>query len=320
MSKQEIEGLLEKYYAGETSLEEEKILFKHYKEENISSDNSGQAQFLYFNAKKNEEPLPAFSTKLDSFTFSEKRLRQINLVQILRIAALLTFCVGIAWFLIYRQANPATRKIITHSGEQTNTTLPDGSVVWLNGTSQLEFNETFGQDNREIFLKGEAYFEVIKDPNKPFVIHTGEVTTEVLGTSFNLRSYQPEQDIELNVISGVVRFGSRNKIEVVPGAAASFNSITENIQTHTANPNATAWKTKQLVFDNDVMRNVLRDIERYFHITFEVKNTDLLNCHFKGSFQDPELEAVLKIIGYSLNVEYSFRNGKYILQGQNCAQ
>ena len=319
MSNQDIERLIEKYYNGETSLEEEQALLQYYNEEGKSGvvDVDG-TQFIYFNVKRKEEPGSTFSNKLESFTFSEKKRIQINLALFLRIAAVLILGIGIVWFLFRSQYDTSERRITTTSQEQKKITLPDGTLVWLNGMTELKYDDAFDHDKREVYLKGEAYFEVVRNSSKPFVVSTQKVKTEVLGTSFSLRNYPQEKAIELNVITGKVIFGKTKKIEVRNGTQVYFNTFKDSIETLEASPNAIAWKTKEVIFEDALMSNVIRDLERYYNTHLEIETPGLLNCHFKGSFKNPQLEDILKVIGYSLNIEYSLKNGTYFLQGQNC--
>jgi ferric-dicitrate binding protein FerR (iron transport regulator) len=319
MRNQDIERLIEKYYNGETSLEEEQALDRYYNEEGISSVVDGdRTQFIYFNFKRKEEPGSTFSSKLESFTFLETKRVPINLALFFRIAAVLILGIGIGWFLFRSQYNTSERRITTTSREQKNITLPDGSLVWLNGMTELEYDDAFDHEKREVYLKGEAYFEVVRNSSKPFIVSTQKVKTEVLGTSFSLRSYPQEEAIELNVITGKVIFGKTKKIEVSNGTQVYFNAFKDNIEKLKANPNAISWKTKELIFEDALMSNVVQDLERYYNTRLEIETPGFLNCHFKGSFKNPQLEDILKVIAYSLNVKYSLRNGTYFLQGQNC--
>ena len=321
MNKQQTETLMGKYYNGETSLEEEKMLFRHYNEGSPSdATNVDQAQFIYFKIKQEENPEFSFSPKMPPTPLSKMKTNWINPAIMVRVAAMLAVGVCAVWFIFYRQYYANSNRIRTLAGEQITTTLPDGTKVWLNGSSSLRYDYAINPGTRTVYMEGEAYFEVYKNSERPFVIHTGKVTTEVLGTSFNLRYYPHESNVELNVISGKVAFGENEKIEVSSGAFASFHDALERItSTRSNDPNAIAWKTKRLLFEDAVMKEVVRDLERYFNVSIEIETPGLLNCHFTGSFHDPDLEEILRVIGFGLNIDYTVSNKKYFLSGQNCA-
>lgn len=302
--------LMERYEEGNTSLEEEQMLMDYFTNEpSENTSESLRAQFVYFKNKKNE-PLPdALEARLHTI--------QINVRLLLRIAAILIACLGIGWFTIHYVYQP---ELIVSTGpaELTRVVLPDGTNVFLNSSSELIYKKNLNDHERVVHLKGEGYFEVHRDPLRPFIIYTGSVTTEVLGTSFNLRYDEEEKFSEINVRSGQVRFGSTKKVTLATGEGAIQGLQQDAIQVIKARANADSWKTKVLIFENATMKEVVRDIEKYFSIKIEVTNASLLACHFTGRFTDPGWEDVLNVITYSLNVQYTLRNNIYILSGQPC--
>lgn len=302
--------LMERYEEGSTSLEEEQMLLDYFTNEpSEKTSESLRAQFVYFNNKKNE-PLPdALEARLHTI--------QVNVRLLLRIAAILIACLGIGWFTIHYIYLPELT-ISTGPAEQTRVALPDGTIVFLNSSSELIYKKNLNDPERVVHLKGEGYFEVYRDTLRPFIIYTGTVTTEVLGTSFNLQYDEGEKFSEINVRSGQVQFGSTKKITISTGEGAIQGLQLDAIQVIKARANADAWKTKVLTFENATMKEVVRDIEKYFSVKIEVTDGSLLACHFTGRFTDPGLEDVLKVVTYSLNLQYTLRDNTYILSGQPC--
>lgn len=312
------EELMEKYYRAETSLEEENLLQQYAlgTAENVPEEI--RAQFGYFKIK-NEEESSFTDNTIDQLLATKKRKKVNNFKVLLRIAASLAVVFsGVVWWLLLHENVLSTRKAVTAFGEQTRITLPDSTVVWLNELSEVRYDNSFNHEKRMVWLQGEAFFEVKHNSQKPFIIQTGIVTTEVTGTSFNLRNYSLEQMVELDVLTGKVQFGATKKIEIHPGTMASFNTVRRRVDIIASRANVCAWRTKRLVFDDASIKDVKQDLERYFHINIKTEDPSLLTCHFTGRFDNPEVEDVLNVISYSLNIQYSLQQNKYILSGVGC--
>lgn len=309
--------MMERYEKGNTSLEEEQVLLDYLTSEpSENTSESLRAQFVYFKDKKNE-PLPDTLKDRLHTILKTHTPRQVKVHLLLRIAAILIACLGIGWFTIPYVYQPELT-VSTGPAEQTRVVLPDETIVFLNSSSELVYKKNLNDHERIVHLKGEGYFEVHRDPLRPFIIYSGTVTTEVLGTSFNLRYDEAEKFSEINVRSGQVRFGDTQKISLAAGEGAIQRLQQDTIQVITARANADAWKTNVLTFENATMKEVVHDIEKYFSIKIEVTNASLLACHFTGRFTDPGLEDVLNVITYSLNIQYTLRDDTCILSGQPC--
>jgi len=319
MTEEELEILIDKYYNGDTTLDEEKRLSDHY--DQFVAQETGDANyalFAFFKSRQIDQPGPAFVSRIEAITSGQVPVKQRNLAWIARVAAALTVVAAVVWWLLPLDMSP--NELATGTGERRSIDLPDGTVVWLNSNTNVEYDDGFETGARNMRLSGEAYFEVKPDHERPFRIHTGKVAVEVLGTSFNLRSYPSETDIVLNVTTGLVKFGSKEKVEVAGGNRATYNIPANAIRSLTpANPNATAWKTRRLVFEDALLGDVADDLARYFDKSVVIETPEALNCHFTGSFEKPELAEVLKVIGYTLNMEYDIREGGVVLSGQNCS-
>ncbi|WP_341835412.1 FecR family protein [Chitinophaga pollutisoli] len=133
--------------------------------------------------------------------------RQLKLVKFAVAAALITIVATGTW-LLYPSGSaqaPAMQGQQTARSEVRRLSLPDGTLVWLNTASNLRYAEDFGQEDRTVYLSGEAYFDVAQDGGKPFIIHTGHISTTVLGTAFNIRAYPGQEDVTVAVSSGKVK-------------------------------------------------------------------------------------------------------------------
>jgi len=317
-TEQELKELLRKYYDGETSLEEEKLLQEIFQESFAGSQpgwaKEDQAQFLYFQRKQEEAAPASLSENLEQLIQAESTPLVKHGVMIWRVAAILVAVIGIGWVWTERYLNSTTT--LVGAAQPARFILPDGSSIWLSEGSVLLYGRDFNDDRREVSLTGEGYFEVKHHETKPFMIHTASVTTEVLGTAFNLRAKPDEKTVELSVTEGRVTFGADTKTEVKAGQSATFDETTRRVSTDEANPNATAWKTNTLDFKNAKLRSVFRDLARYYQVKVKVTKRKLLNCRITAHFEDASLEEVLEVMSQTMDLKYAVEDGVYVVRGK----
>ena len=228
------------------------------------------------------------------------------------------------WF--YVQSNAWLKlindKIATQSGETRNVTLTDGTVVTLNANSTLYFPNKFDKEKRAVLLEGEAYFEVAHNLEKPFIITSGEVETTVLGTKFNLRYFKDELVTELLLNEGKVAFEANGKKEIVlPGEVIQFNAEKSELKKEqNSNPNILAWKTKELKFNETPFNDVIKTLQRYYNVKFELKDTGNLECRYTGSFNKNTLNEVLEIMQLSTTFTFKNQDNKILITGSICPE
>ncbi|MFY0650887.1 MAG: FecR domain-containing protein [Cyclobacteriaceae bacterium] len=237
---------------------------------------------------------------------------------ILRVAAVAIFTIGLAFYFL----NEGEEVLYaTKSGETKEIVLPDGSKILLNASSQISLTSDFNHDTRELSLKGEAFFDVNRDEERPFIIYTGEATTKVLGTSFNIKALPESDNILLSVASGKVSFTSDDQqLILTKNMSASFNKNSEKMKQILHDQNSTFWKTKKLVFDDERISDVIKSLETHFKVKIKLQTAAIGKCRFTGSFEDSKVENILDIISISLKLKYEKRNNSYILNGAGCAE
>lgn len=240
-------------------------------------------------------------------------------------------------------ANPATTlayNILTvPAGSKYEIVLPDGSHVWLNAASAIRYPVAFSGPERKVEVTGEAYFEVAKDPQKPFRVTifslaTGESRgeTEVLGTHFNIKAYDGEGSIKTTLLEGSVKVIAPIKHDTAeshvsrilsPGQQASISSQSQKspkIQVQTVNvQEAIAWKKGELILNNVTMDEAARIMERWYNVQFEFRNPKLTTCRITVPFLkgEPVQEAMDVISGY-IGFTWKKEDGKIILSGSGC--
>ncbi|MFC2152218.1 FecR family protein [Bacteroidota bacterium] len=242
-------------------------------------------------------------SKIRAFNF-----RNNNLI---RIAAMLIILLGVSFLLKNIVFNP--EQLI--SGKDLNPNEPyqlaDGSLVYLNGNSEISFSKHFGEKNRNISLKGEAFFEVKRNENIPFRITTYKTTTQVLGTSFNVYSDQSEQ-VRVSVVTGVVEFSSRKKKNVVKleaGEQGIYSPNLSGVKKEIINdPNFMAWKTGILYFNETPIQEAIHLIQKQYSrvMIFEDNKNEMPTL--TTTFDNQPLEAVLEELNLLLNTKHEILN------------
>ncbi|MGE7773700.1 FecR family protein [Chitinophaga sp. NPDC101104] len=185
-------------------------------------------------------------------------------------------------------------------------TLPDGSKVYLNRHSTLQYNERFAQNNRDITLQGEAFFDVAPNETHPFIVHAGASQTEVLGTSFGIKAYG-EEPVRLNVVTGKVAFSNANRksdaLVLTAGHAATVQADNAPKAETATDPNFTSWKDDRLVFQHVPLSATFEAMEDYFGITIKVDDPSLADLDYMGTFDQPDVDSMFKVIAASTNVK-----------------
>lgn len=179
--------------------------------------------------------------------------------------------------------------------------LADGTKIWLNSESRLRYPVIFGGDKREVYLEGEAFFEVADNKEMPFIVVAGGTATEVLGTEFNLRAYPDEAVVSATLVKGCVRLCDMKKqrqVVLLPGEQG--NVVKENglVSKHEVDIYLyTAWKDGRLVFRNCRMEDLLKVLARWYDVEVFFQNTDVRDIRFTGDICKTEhIDAILEII------------------------
>lgn len=199
----------------------------------------------------------------------------------------------------------ALQEITSPSGIRSQVLLPDGTKVWLNAESTLKFQVPFQGENRNVDLQGEAFFDVVKDQGKPFVVQTGKVKIKVLGTRFNCKSYAEDENVQVALEEGKIALniagssGSSEKI-LHPGEFAVVGK--SNLQATITSEEIDkyiAWHTGKLVFSNSPMSEVAQMLERWYGIDVVVRDQEIMNYRFTTTFENESLFQVIELLGLS---------------------
>lgn len=178
-------------------------------------------------------------------------------------------------------------------GSKTKLTLPDGSTVWLNAGSKMVYSQGFGVSDRRLAFQGEGYFEVEKNDEMPFLVQTHDVNVTVVGTKFNFRNYPEDEEAVVELLEGKVALENQLKEEVVrylsPNEKMVLHKATGEMDITSAKvKEATLWTENILLFDEDLLPDIVRELERSYHVQIEIENEDLKQTRFYGQFNQLE--------------------------------
>lgn len=251
---------------------------------------------------------------------SEKSGRTILINKFQEIAAILLIPLLIASsILIYQKLNVPEKWITlsTARGERSHVTLPDGSDVWLNVDSKLEYSTDYGESNRTLKLTGEAFFKVAKHQKRPFLVQAKDFQVKAVGTEFGVFAYDNEQVAETFLKEGIVDVKILNRedaeIRLQPGQKSIIknNSSKITVKKTTLESDA-AWTSGHLVFQNEEMPVVFRKIERWYNVSIHFKEDEFSAETLYVNLKSGEtLEKMLEIIDNAIGISVK-RNGNEI--------
>ena len=239
-------------------------------------------------------------------------------------------------------------ELTINPGSRSKITLPDGSRVWVNSGSKLSYASNFNGNLREVYLNGEAYFEVTKNPSKPFIVHTSGIDIKVLGTEFNVKAFDVEPTIEATLIHGSIEVRKKDDIhagsvllkpheklvykklleknyyaktnldkEIIKAAPTDLKSL---IIVKPISPNIpdsdileTAWLKNKFVFEDETLSNLALRMERWYNIKINIQDQNLSLNRVSGSFVDETAEQALNELKLLIHFNYKIKNNEFFI-------
>jgi len=209
------------------------------------------------------------------------------------------------------------------NGKTFQLQLSDGTIAHLNAGSSIKYPVQFIKGmNRQISVTGEAYLDVAKDPEHPFIVNTNGLNVRVLGTQFNVSAYPEDETTEVVLVEGSVSlytgadvYDSTKKVYLQPGFMGSFDKATDNIDTSKVITGLyTSWINGKLIFRNMAFKNILKKLERHYNVTIINKNSHLTNEIFNANFGNEPIENVLKELKVNYGIDYQIINDKILIR------
>ncbi|TCC89177.1 DUF4974 domain-containing protein [Pedobacter frigiditerrae] len=211
------------------------------------------------------------------------------------------------------------QQTVTQIGEMKVITLPDGSKITLNNQSRLKYPARFSEKTREVHLTGEAFFEVVHDSKKPFKVFTDKLNIQVLGTSFNVTAYPEDEQISVAVATGKVGVMDKSNKQtaaqlLLPGDRLSYHRLNQKFSnSKLAISDINSWDVGKLVFKNETLEQITKQLQRYYSVKFVFKNDSLLKRQISLRTNNQQLATLMKALSLSGNFRYKIEGDQITL-------
>lgn len=256
--------------------------------------------------------------KIEKHIHSQKR-RYFVLSRIGQVAAavlIMFMCIWVGTEVNDWIENEQYTEVVSPAGQKTRILLPDSSVVLLNGNSKIRYSQNFNKNNRNIDLEGEGYFNVHKNLSKQFIVNTSELQVKVFGTSFNVKAYGEDQDIQVGLRSGSVRIDrNENKLtQLRPGEMGTFDKKQHTIQVAKVDLDlVSAWTRDEIVFEEESLQEIVEYLERWYGVEIKVDSQLLDGELFTFKVKTESLNELLKLINLLKPIDYHIDGKKVII-------
>ena len=333
MNYSRLEFLFQRYRNGSCTQEEELELMEIINQ----SDNPLVRQLLNDLWNESSDKLPEGKSEriLNSILGSTGKTVHIQKTRFMWAkAAAITAFIALSGVAAYQLLNSYSEDIssdtMSHAAELPQQhqfiKLPDGSTVILNDASKLEYPDSFADKNsREVYLTGEAFFDIQHDDSKAFIVHTGKISTTVLGTAFNVKAYPEQNDITVTVTRGKVKVS--NDVQLL-GILAPDDQITFDKRSQQSKLRAVkskeviTWAEKDIFFDDVSMLEAAKQLEERFQVEITFKNENIKACRFTATFvRGEDLSQILDVICEFNQAKYTVNeSGDIEVSGNGCSQ
>jgi transmembrane sensor len=318
----EIETIIQKYFQGKTSEEENQQLQQWMQQ---SPENKKR---LF--AEKDIWDTFSFHSNMKKYEVSselgllkkriEPKQATISLKQILKIAAILVVTFGLGWgsrFISFESdkqtAEVTMQEIFVPKGQVNQVFLADGTRIWINSETKLTTPSVFAPNERVVKLNGEAFFEVAKDAKRPFRVEVNGQQIEVLGTSFNVRAYENSNEIETTLETGQIRLhiGSQTTL-LEPGEQSLFNKSERQLIIAKVNAETfSSWKDGRYEFQNEDLLEVFKVVERWYDVEITADETYFNGMRFSGVIKrNKDARHFLELLNLTVPVRYEMKTDK----------
>ena len=253
------------------------------------------------------------------------------------VAALLVLTAWLVWLKPEEKAAMAASSqakdavIVALNGERKKVVLPDSTTVHLNSGSRLTYSKDFGKDNRQVWLSGEAFFEVTKDAAHPFLVNTDRLIVKVLGTVFNVKAYDTKEDIETTVVEGKVEVSLKENAEkkvillpsekislknnrmykdtmlsqtIVGGISYEVKTVHPDIK-QTGMPEEAAWVKEKMIFTNEPFETVALKMERWYDVHIHFEDQKMQSILMNGDFDNVGIHEAMHILQMMVGFNYT---------------
>ncbi len=293
--------------------------FNEKSKEDLSTKSLEQTWTMIAEAEK--------GASVNRFNYSAKKQPVLS-TTLLKIAAVLVLVLGAGW-LSYHLLNPNHKdfEAIAATDQKVFKVLADGTRIWLNKQTTITYNQDFGKHQREIFLNGEAYFDVVKNSDVPLFIHAGDIDIEVKGTAFNVNAYRETYQVQVALVRGAIavtdRQNAAHSVLLKPNEKLVFSPKTimqseSNFQVMVIKPNVLSreisWTTDTVVFNKEKLRDLALRLEKKYDVKIDIKSEVLKEKRFSGTFTNQTIQQALDALKLSYPFTYSINNRLVVIK------
>lgn len=297
--------LLHKFFAGAATLEEKEAIM-HWME-----SDSGNKQFLLKERKLyNAVLLHGEDKQVQQQAGRQQYFLRRGVARFLRVAAMIVVAFGLGYFWQSEKTEGpiAMQTISVPAGQCVNVTLPDGSNIWLNAQTTIQYPVSFNKENRQVKLDGEAYFDVAKDSKRPFIVNTKECSVEVLGTKFNIDAYSSRDKFETVLMEGSVKVSMLDDptqaVSLKPNNKV-YRSNGKLLTQKVSNYERYRWKEGLICFVDEPFKVVMEDFEKFYGLTIVVNNQKVTQYLYTGKFKQTDgVDYALSLLQKNIHFTY----------------
>lgn len=327
--------LLKRFFAGECSEEEHEEVMAWYRAGKADNELSAQIEAYWKAAEAHmteawdkEEvfdqlvrrlPKPAQS---ESLSKPSRKFLTYHTAWHYAATVTLLLTLGALWYVFTEDTTATSRArpnvLIRHEtqrGEKAQYLLPDGTKVIMNADSRIQYSEDFeNASERVICLEGEAFFDVSKNALRPFIIHSHDITTTVLGTSFNVQAFEGE-GVAVSVLTGKVKVEKNLQTVYLHTGEQAVQKISDrNLTKEPFDASLVlAWKEGTIYFKNERFTDIVKTLERWYGVDIDIQKNDIEDG-FTGSYHRKSLDAVMEGIGFVLGFEYEIKGNQVVIK------
>jgi ferric-dicitrate binding protein FerR (iron transport regulator) len=311
-------------------------LFRMYWAQNHHDYIDGRQLFENVQSRINELEKEAGISEMKPLTQPVRNIRRLGWISGVAATVALLITAGTYFYVGHRNTLVAKSTV---KGEKSTFIMEDGTRVTLNADSKLEYAANFPEKNREVYLTGEAFFDVHSDANKPFIIHTANMNVKVLGTAFNIKSYPNEASTEATLLRGSIEVTvPSNPSErillkpsqklVINNAGNSDSTKTRSVAVKNVHPALTtltyfqqrdtmimetSWLQNKLVFQNEDFESLAKRMERWYNISIRFSRTDSRQLRFTGILEGETIAEALHALHMTENFNYRIEDSTIVI-------
>jgi ferric-dicitrate binding protein FerR (iron transport regulator) len=305
-------SLLEKFFSGQSTEEENNVLSKIFKD-------GGEDIFDEYCRRKwaeNDCRIPtSVKARIRQSLFTKMpRVKWRRVIAsasaVLAAAVILFMCM--LWSRPSENADPEIFEIVAERGQKSSVTLPDGSRVMINSASTISYTSDYNVKERNVFLSGEAYFDVASNADIPFVVHADKVSVTALGTEFNVKAYAEDPYVVTTLVEGSVRTEAGTQYELLTRAQeASYNKEADVLLAYDVKDisRAVPWIRNELLFENESLADIAVTLERMYNVTIVFEDEAAKGYSYTGLIRNNSLQNVLELISSTSPVGYKMNSG-----------